>query len=338
MCPTEKSAPQVAVGIEKMRAECRQELAHDLFWAVYPLSFEKLARAGAALLRGGVAAIAATLSTEEEKPIPAAGPVADLERDGYPVRLVDGTAIIPVRGPIMKRASWLSRLYGAARTQAIEQLVTLAVDDKDVKQVVLSIDSPGGSVSGLSELGDALDVLRQRKKIVSHIDGLGASAAYYIASHTDKVYAERTALIGSIGTIMVMYDWSGMFQDAGIKPVVIATGEFKSTGVMGTEITEEQQKELREIVEFYFAEFAAAVMKGRGLSKKQLNELATGRVWDAPTARKLGLVDGITTLDALLAKGRSRSNKIKAEVQLAGITATVEEVSFSGGEDGRLSG
>ncbi len=313
--PTEKMVQDDMV--VRAAQHFREELDADLFLGVYPLSFEKMLHGAGAAVRSGRISIG--VLSDDTKPVPTSGPVADLERDWFPISLVDGQAIVQVSGPIFKGSNILTRLYGGSSTKTLQQILRLAAADEDVKRIVLSIDSPGGSVSGLSELGDTLDRVRARKPVVSHIDGLGASAAYYIASHTDTIYAERTALVGSIGTIMVMYDYAKMFEEAGVKPVVIATGPYKGTGVMGTEITEDQQTELREIVDFYFREFAATVMKGRSMAKKDFDELATGRVWDAPAARKMGLVDQLTTLDGVLAKGRSRSNRIKAEVGLAGI-------------------
>src|SRR5699024_4511213 len=128
---------------------------------------------------------------------------------------------------------------------AIRAAVQSAMADDAVDNIVLVIDSPGGSTAALSDLGDTIAWAREHKTIISQVDTMAASAAYYVAAQTSKIYAGRMDLVGSIGVRMTLYDYSKAFGDAGIKAIPIDTGEFKSAGEIGTEITEAQIAEFQ---------------------------------------------------------------------------------------------
>lgn len=239
------------------------------------------------------------------------------------VRMAGAVAVIPVRGVVLKDApGWAVRAGYAADTRLLrEQAVTVA-EAQEVAAVLLVINSPGGSVDGLAELGDAMYALRQKKQLVAAVDGLAASAAYYIAAQADQIVAGRMDLVGSIGTILVVYDFSKSFENAGVEPVVISTGTLKGTGVMGSQVTDEQRAYLQEIVDQFFADFRAAVGRGRAaLAGPAFDAVATGRVWTAPEAQRLRLIDGLASPDEVLARmqhsltaaGRGRMARAKAD-------------------------
>ncbi|WP_405418669.1 S49 family peptidase [Marinobacter flavimaris] len=253
-----------------------------------------------------------------------AGPADDAEREGLPVTRRGNTAIIPITGPMVKAENWFTRWLGMSSTLAIRAAINAAVADDSVENIVLLIDSPGGSTAALSELGDTVALAKEQKPIISQVDSMAASAAYYVAAQTTKIYAGRMDLVGSIGVRMTLYDYSKAFESAGIKAIPIDTGEFKSAGEMGTEITEAQIAEFQKIVDGYFDDFRQAVMNGRGLSQKQFDAVADGRMFFATEAVELGLIDGIqnseTTLSSLIQvrPGRRTSN---ARRRLAAETA-----------------
>ena len=125
-----------------------------------------------------------------------------------------------------------------------------------------------------------------------------ASAGYYIAAGATNIYANRMDLIGSIGTRIMLYDYSEYFNELGIKAIPIDTGEHKSAGAEGTEITEAQQAEFQRIVDGYFDDFISVINRGRTIP--DLDSLADGRVFFAADAVKNGLIDGIKSLDETL--------------------------------------
>ncbi len=264
----------------------------DQFWNIYPAAFQALVSS----IRNGAGA----------------GPVRDAARRGLPVTIMDGIATIPVFGVLTKRPGyWTGAGYDQSRVA-----IDAAVADPEVKKILLHIDSPGGCCLGLSDLGDAVRRAGELKQVVAYVDGMGASAAYYIASQADKIYTNRTDMVGSIGTILVMYDFSEMLANEGIKPVIIDTGKFKHVGVVGSEITDEHKEELQKVVDFYFQDFVSAVMRGRNMSKSAVTQVADGRMFPAPEAKELGLVDGISGHVDVLNRMRGNSRKSRAQARL----------------------
>ena len=235
--------------------------------------------------------------------------------------IAGGVAVINVLGPIEKRETLLGYWFGFASSVRVRKALAAAVGDEDVRQIVLRFDSPGGTVDGLSDLGDAVFKARDSKPITAQVDGLAASAAYYVAAQASTIVAGRTDLVGSIGTKLVLWDMSAAFDDAGIKVVAIDTGEFKSAGEPGTEITDEQIADFRRLVDAFFADFVEAVARGRGMEKSAVRAVADGRVFTGPEARKLGLVDRVGSFDETIARagGGSRPRRARAAASLVGV-------------------
>jgi len=203
--------------------------------------------------------------------------------------------VIDIQGTMTKAGSSLSM---AGSTVLVRQAVRQAADDSDVAAIVLRIDSPGGTVAGTADLAREVARANAKKPVVAFIEDLGASAAYWVASQAGKVIAnDKTALIGSIGTFMGLYDLSGAAAMAGVKPVVIRAGKYKGTGFEGTEITDEQKAYWQERIDQIQVEFSAGIAKGRGLSTEAVDKLADGRIHTAGESVALGLIDGIQTLD-----------------------------------------
>ena len=225
------------------------------------------------------------------------------ERDErLPLKISNGLAVIPIRGVMMKNADIWTMLMGGTSTRMAKRAVDAAAADETVKTILLVIDSPGGSVDGLAELSDAVFAARQSKRVIAQVDGTMASAAFHVASQADKIFAGRMDVIGSIGTLLVVQDWSKAFEEAGVEVNVFKTGFFKGAGVMGSEVTDEQKAEFQRIVDEFFADFVAVVARGRGISKAEVMKSATGQVWLAADAKARGLIDGIKTVDETIAR------------------------------------
>lgn len=204
-------------------------------------------------------------------------------------------AVIRVLGTLMKQQT--SMAEGSSTIQLRREL-RLAASDPDVSAILLAIDSPGGTVSGTDDLAAEVRNARKSKPVWAFIEDFGASAAYWIASQCEKVFANSdTALVGSIGTLMTVYDFSGAAEKEGIKTFVFQTGSLKGSGVPGSVITEEQAAYFQGIVNSAQVSFDAAVRKGRGLSEKQLGAIRSGAVFSAGEALDRKLIDGIRTFE-----------------------------------------
>jgi len=235
--------------------------------------------------------------------------VRDAQRAGWPVSMVGDTAVIRLDGPLVKRSSWVSRAFGLGATEPFRRAVDLAAADPKVSRILLALDSPGGTTDGLAEAGDSVWAARQRKPVIAQIDGVAASAAYYLAANASEIRAGRTDLAGSVGSYIVMYDYSAAFEADGVAPVVLTSGEFKATGVPGAPITDAQREYLQGIVDQFFDDFRATLRRGRGLSSEQIDRVADGKVYLAPEAMTLGLVDRIAPLDETLSQFEQQTSR-----------------------------
>jgi len=133
-----------------------------------------------------------------------------------------------------------------------------------VQAVFLDMDSPGGTVNGTPELAALVADVSKAKYTYAFTDGQMCSAAYWIASQSDAVFATPSARVGSIGVLLPMLDESKAFEQAGIKDELFAAGKYKSVGVPGLLLTDEQRAWLQSDVDKIYADFKAAVLaRGR---------------------------------------------------------------------------
>jgi signal peptide peptidase SppA len=237
------------------------------------------------------------------------------------------SAVINVQGIILKRESLWTKYGFATSTLAVERAMNAALDDKDVRSIVLNVDSPGGTVDGMHRLVQAVGKTNKQKPVIGQVDGLAASAGYWPLSQASAIYAGPGDEVGSIGVRLMLYDFSRAFENAGIEAVPIDTGKFKSAGAMGTEITAEQRAYFQSQVDAYFADFLGDVRKGRKLSEKRAAEVGDGRTFIAKQALELGLIDGIQSIEETLKTARRMTGKsnqaAKARARMREIEAAV---------------
>ena len=209
---------------------------------------------------------------------------------------VEGVAVVSITGPMMKGDS----SFGGTATVRTRKAIRVALADEKVRSILLSIDSPGGTVAGTADLADDVRSANQQKPVYAHISDLGCSAAYWVASQARRIFANRTAMIGSIGTMLLLYDTSGAYAKDGIKVYAVASGPFKAMGHDGVEVLPEHLIEFQREVDDLNAHFLSAVAAGRGLTPDRVKELADGRVHIGVKAKDLGLIDEVASLDAAM--------------------------------------
>ncbi len=203
--------------------------------------------------------------------------------------------------------------FGGTSSNVLTAQVKEAISNPDVKAIMLNINSPGGEVDGLIQLSDAIFEARKVMKVVAQVDSLAASAGFWIAAQAESIFATTEIdQIGSIGVRTVMHDFSKHFEELGIRVIPVDTGPFKSAGLMGTEITEEQEAEVQKLIDEVFEVFKKHIFRGRpALNKGNIDKVSLGNVFHAPTAIGLGLADKIQDPNVTLAKmgGRSVSGR-----------------------------
>ncbi len=237
-----------------------------------------------------------------------------------PARAGQSIALVKIAGSMMKSASSM----GGTSTVQVRRDIRAAAADSDVSGILLAIDSPGGTVAGTDDLATDVRAARRQKPVYAHIDDLGASAAYWVASQADKIYANSpTALVGSIGTMAVVYDMSKSAEAEGIKALLFATGPLKGAGTPGTAVSEEQAAYFQELTDQMQSSFDAAVKRGRGLTDKQLADVRSGGVFTAESAMGKKLIDGVQplnrTMDELMKAGTPKAS-VSGGLPIAGGT------------------
>lgn len=228
-----------------------------------------------------------------------ASPPPDLESRMELVPSRDGRsiAVVPLTGTLMRGQSSM----GGTSTVMARRDIRQAVADPNVSGILLAVDSPGGTVAGTYELAQEVRAARNSKPVWAHFDNQMASAAYWIGSQAERITtSDPTSLVGSIGTLLTVYDRSASLEADGVRTLVFKTGPLKGIGVPGAPITEEQAAHLQGIVNATQQHFDEAVRKGRGLSKSELESVRTGGMWMADGGKDLRLIDGIQPLQKTL--------------------------------------
>ena len=172
------------------------------------------------------------------------------------------------------------------------RLERLAKKD-EVKAIVLSIDSPGGSVGSVQELHSLLLRLRKdsKKPIVAQLGDVAASGGYYLAVACDKIVAHPGTLVGSIGVIFNTMNIEGLQQKLGIRSSPIKSGKMKDIGSMSRPMTEDERKLLQALIDNAYGQFVEAVSAGRRIAPELVKPNADGRIFTGEQAKELGLVD-----------------------------------------------
>jgi signal peptide peptidase SppA len=230
----------------------------------------------------------------------AAGPARGLATttEMVPVKGGKTVAVVNAAGMLMKQQPSM----GGTSTAQLRRDIRSAANDPNVSGILLRVDSPGGTVAGTSDLAADVKAARRKKPVWGHVDDLAASAAYWMLSQADAVYANSpTALVGSIGTLHVVYDSSAAAEREGVKVLRFATGPLKGAGAPGVPVTEEMAADYQRIVNETQTHFDAAVRTGRGLTANQLDAVRTGGVFPAAEAVERKLIDGVRSFDATLA-------------------------------------
>ncbi len=173
-------------------------------------------------------------------------------------------------------------------------------DDSSIKAIILHVNSPGGGVAASEEIYREVKRIREEKKkrVVVSIETVGASGAYYIASASNKIYADQGSIVGSIGVIAEWVNYGDLLKWAKLKSVVIKTGEFKDTGNPTRDLTPAEQAYMQSLIDNMFGQFIKAVADGRGMKFDDVKAIANGKVWTGEQALDMKLIDNVGDFEA----------------------------------------
>lgn len=218
-------------------------------------------------------------------------------REGSPDQ---GTlVIISIQGEIAGNGSGLE---GTGMLGAVSEQLRAAAENRDVKAVILQIDSPGGGLTASDILYNEIMKLRGKGKIVVAWGGsLMASGGYYIAAASDGIMASPTATVGSIGVIMQRFQVDGLMKLIGLKADPIMAGANKDMGSPFRDLTPEERALFQENVDHAHRRFIGIVAKGRGKPEAEIEKLADGRIFTADACLKNSLVDKVGYMEDAIA-------------------------------------
>jgi protease IV len=185
----------------------------------------------------------------------------------------------------------------------VSQLKRFA-DDSSIKAIILHVNSPGGGVAASEEIYREVKRIRadKKKKIVVSIESVGASGAFYVASASDRIYANAGSVVGSIGVIAQWVNYGDLLKWAKLKDVVIKTGEFKDTGNPARDLTPAEQAYMQDLIDNMFHQFIQAVSDGRGLKYDDVKAIANGKVWTGEQAKEMKLIDSIGDFETVVSE------------------------------------
>ncbi len=196
----------------------------------------------------------------------------------------------------------------------IEQIIAFR-NDKQIKAIILRINSPGGGVGPSQEIYTETRRTSQTKNVVASLGSVAASGGYYVASAADSIVANPGTLTGSIGVLMEFVRVEELLKKIGIEMRVIKSGEFKDIGSPNREMTHEEKEMLLTLLEDIRNQFVTAVSQGRNLPEDKVLELADGRIFSGKQAKGLGLVDSLGNFRDAVSVAK-RLAHIKGEVKL----------------------
>lgn len=229
--------------------------------------------------------------------------------------LAGDVAVIPIIGTLVQRSDWMSESSGMVGYGRIASRFAAALDDPNVREIMLEIDSPGGEVAGAFDLADGIYAARGTKPILAVASELAASAAYLIASAADEIVVPRTGYVGSVGVVAAHYDYSKQLEKRGVAVTLLYAGEKKVDGNPFAPLDERVRDEWMTEIKSVYGLFVNTVARNLGISPGRVASTEAG-TFMGTKAVDAGFAHRVNTLanelgNAMLrasAGGGSRSN------------------------------
>jgi protease-4 len=204
---------------------------------------------------------------------------------------ISHTAVIEIKGEIASG--------GEASAEGVVAGMRAAFEDNGAQAVVLLINSPGGSPVQAGIINDEIKRLRakHKKPIYAVVEESCASAAYYIAAATDRIFVDKASIVGSIGVLMDGFGFTGLMEKLGVERRLMTAGENKGFLDPFSPQTEKHRAFAQSMLDQIHKQFIDVVKAGRGKRLKETPELFTGLFWTGQQAVEMGLADQLGNLD-----------------------------------------
>ncbi len=230
----------------------------------------------------------------------------------------DKIVLMDITGVITSEANRSS--FGGTKEPGMlaemREVLDRARKDRNVKAVVLRINSPGGWVTASDTLYNELKKFKNETgvKVIAHILDAGTSGAYYAALSADRITAQPTSITGSIGVIMLRIDATGLMQKIGVQTLEISSGEQKGMGSPFRPISAEEKEIFQSMIDSLYGRFVGVVADERKMAPERVRQLADGRVYTSQEAKDAGLIDDIGYLEDAFTQARKLANLERAKV------------------------
>lgn len=205
----------------------------------------------------------------------------------------DHIAVVYAVGEIDGAASILGPAEEGINSEKLSETIHKLMEDDNVKGMVLRVNSPGGSAFGSEQIWKAVqDFKAAGKPVAVSMGDYAASGGYYISCNADRIFAERTTITGSIGIFGMIPSFKELVENKlGVHMASVKTNENGDMGAVGKDLTPAQLAALQNMVNQGYELFTKRCADGRHVTQDSIKTIAEGRVWDAITAKQIGLVD-----------------------------------------------
>jgi len=232
--------------------------------------------------------------------------------DGYPPEgmvmheIIGSTAVVKVFGTILYGCGFY-KYASLTDVLLLENTIKKLSDDNTIQQIVLVVASGGGTVFGVERCAETIRAATKKKPIIAHTATLMCSAAYWLSAACTKIYAEKTAEVGSIGVRMRHVEYSKQDEQMGVSVTDFGSGEFKTLGSDARPLTDKEKKKYQDDVDKFAEIFFDAIAKYRNLDAKVVKAMEAD-TYLGEEAVSAGLIDGVMSLDEIIETQAANSN------------------------------
>jgi len=229
----------------------------------------------------------------------------------------DKVLLLDIHGMVLEGPHRILGLFkGVTTPSRVKEELEKAAKDKAIKAVVVKINSPGGTVSAADVILHELQNFKAERRlpVVVCLEGLAASGGYYVAQAGDTIVAYPTCITGSIGVIAMKFNLRGLMDKVGVDTDLVKTGAWKDFWSPFRAASPQEKEMMQQIIEEFYRNFVNVVATGRKLSLREVEKAADGRIFTAPQARDLKLVDKIGYLDDALKEAQGLAGISRARI------------------------
>lgn len=226
------------------------------------------------------------------------------------LKVRDGVGILYVEGPLFKKANLMTAMSGATSYQVLARDLQAAVDDRSLHSIAMMVDSPGGEANGADEFAAMVHAANKVKPVTAFVSGMGASAAYWIASAAGRVILSEGSMVGSIGVVLGINDSSLADERRGVRKLQFVSSQ--SPNKRPDPNTEDGKSHIQAMVDSLASVFISKVATYRGVSQADVvAKFGAGGMKIGAEAVKAGMADEVgqfeTMLAGIIARGKTGS-------------------------------